>query len=59
MYFEFSKTEKTFCMPAVRSQPGNGPTFEGTQCGFRTSIERKESQQPQRGEAFKITDLAN
>lgn len=46
-------------MPAVRSQPGNGPTFEETQCGFRTSIERKESQQPQRGEAFKITDLAN
>lgn len=46
-------------MPAVRSQPGNGPTFEGTQCGFRTLIERKESQQPQRVEAFKITDLAN
>lgn len=47
-------------MPAVRSQPGNGPTFEKTQCGFRTLIEIKESQlQPQREEAFKITDLAN
>lgn len=60
MYFEFSKTEKTFACLQCEANQEMDRRSRGHNVALEHRLkERKESQQPQRGEAFKITDLAN